>query len=61
MPDMSELVRKNEEFKLSGYYLKNGTLYSRNPDQIFAKLAQVRAEGGKLDIVFQGDLLKELD
>lgn len=61
MTDMSELPRKNEEFKPSGYYLKNGMLYSRDPDQIFAKLSKVKAEGGTLDIFFQGDLLKELN
>lgn len=61
MTDMSELPRKNEELKPSGYYLKNGMLYSKDPDQIFAKLAKIRSEGGSLDIMFQGDLLKELD
>lgn len=61
MSDISELPGKNEELKQSGYYLKNGALYSRDPDQIFAKLSKIRAEGGTLDISFQGDLIQELD
>ena len=61
MSDISELPRKDEELQQSGYYLKNGMLYSRDPNQIFTKLSKIRAEGGTLDISFQGDLIEELD
>ncbi len=61
MPDMSELARKNEEQSPAGYYLKNGSFYSNDPERIADKLEQIQAGGGSLEIVFKGDLTAELD